>query len=105
MRLTITFGYKGTEKKVDWWQTLEDFPKLLKYSGKKYEWIMFDKDHDGFGGHKLIFSEISPLDPIFHTDMKNFEDMFESGIKCECGAAHSQFPWDHMRYCPLWKPW
>lgn len=104
MKLFIIFGYGTPKKEVNWYRDLMDFPKLIRYSGSKWEWAMY---HNIGSDYELTFSQIATYDPNFYADMPGFEDMFEWGNvdKCECGAAYSGFTFDHMRFCKKWKPW
>ena len=104
MRLKIAFGYKSIEKIVDWNRDVTDFPKLIKFDGRRWEWVTYNSP-DGLT-YELVFSQIPTFDPNFYADMPDFETMFpNSEIKCECGARFSSFGFDHMRMCKLWRPW
>ncbi len=107
MRITIRFGFDH-KKEVSWYQDIMDFPKLMKFNGKRWEWFSYQKDpNSSWNDYELTFSELPVYDPSYYSDMKSFEEMFEGakGDGCECGAAFSSFKWDHMRLCKLWKPW
>src|SRR5208282_4593426 len=104
MKLTINFGHNGIKKEVNWYRDLMDFPKLIRFSGSKWEWAMY---HNVGNDYELTFSQIPTYDPNFYADMPSFEDMFEwaNVDKCVCGSAYSSFSWDHMRFCPKHKSW
>lgn len=105
MHLLINFGLHIEKRQVSWWKPLEDFPKLIKFNGKCWEWLMYDKNPDQSHDYKLVFSEISPLNPAYHQKMVSYEDLFDFGVKCQCGAAFTSFPSVHMFYCPSYtKP-
>jgi hypothetical protein len=104
MYLKIKFGLNGKEKTLSWYQKIEDFPKLLRFEGKKWEWIVYNAI--GGGDYELVYSEIPTYDPSFYIDMPSFEELFPGNEqKCECGAHFSSFSWDHFRYCSKWRPW
>jgi hypothetical protein len=105
MKLGIVFGLDTNVKYIDWPKSLHDFPKLLLYSGRKWEWFMYKDGPNGIV--ELNFTEIPKYDPNYYVDdIECFEDMFGfSKSTCECGAIWSSFSWDHMRFCKLWKPW
>lgn len=107
MRLRVDFGLHGARREVNWWQPIEDFPKLFRFQGKKWEWFMYDKDKSGHVDYVLTFSEIASYDPNWHATMDDFEDRFghQIGVKCECGAVYTSFPNFHMLYCPMWRKW
>ena len=104
MKLYINFGLT-IKKEVKWYRDVMDFPKLLRFNGSKWEWAMYQSLGNNY---ELTFSQIATYDPNYYVDMPSFEEMFEwdNRDKCCCGAAYnSGFTWDHLRYCPKWKPW
>jgi len=107
MRITVTFGFEGPTRAVDWFQPIDQFPKHFRYESKKWEWIAYDKDPTGKSDYALLYGELATYDPNFYMDMEDFETKFFGGYGegCTCGAAYSSFNWDHLRYCKLWKPW
>jgi hypothetical protein len=106
VRLRVDFGTHGARKEITWWNSLEDFPPFISYNGKKYEFLMYDRDPSGQVDYTLLFTEIPTYDPNFYSDMPSWETLFGTrGSSCECGAIYTSFPWDHMRYCSLWRKW
>lgn len=105
MQLSIKFGLDSGPKLITWDKNINDFPRLIKFQGKKWEWFMYNDI--GNGVIELNYSQIATYDPNFYIDtMENFEDLFKTNeIKCECGSAYGPFEWDHFRYCKMWKPW
>jgi hypothetical protein len=104
MRLRIDFGKYGPKEEISWWQPLDAFPKLLRYGGKKWEWLMYGKDESGVYGRILIFVPLSTCDPNYYVDMPDFDEMLgvRGDDKCQCGAIHTSFPDAHMFFCPKW---
>jgi hypothetical protein len=104
MKLRIDFG-QIARKEVNWYNSLEDFPKLLSYHGKRYEWFMYDKDKSGQTDYILTFSELPTYDPNYYAEMEDFDAIFGGamGIQCECGAIYTSFPQFHMFYCKKWR--
>ena len=103
MKLNIKFG-DITERMITWPKSIHDFPKIIKYLGKKWQSFMYS----GHGNdYELIFTEIKTYDPNFYAYAQDFEDFMgmNMGKRCECGAKFSGFKWDHMFYCDLWEPW
>jgi hypothetical protein len=105
VRILVKFGLDGYKKVVTWNKELLDFPKLLKYSGRKWEWFLYSTDPTMINDYEITLCEIGMHDPGYYLDIPDFEDLFGSSSKCECGARFSSFEWDHMYLCPLWKPW
>jgi hypothetical protein len=105
MKLNIKFGLLG-DKEVDWWKSLDSFPKTIKYLNVIYEWVFYDDDQSKKYHKILWFSELKQYDPRYNEKHENWNDIFESNkLSCCCGARYSSFPWDHLRYCPEWKKW
>lgn len=103
MKVIVNFGLV-IKKEVDWYKDISDFPRLLRFNGQKWEWVVYNSIGNGY---QLTFSQLPTYDPNFYADMNSFEDMFERyQDRCECGAAYSKsFSFDHMRFCKKWKPW
>lgn len=104
MKLIIKFGHDGPKRQVDWWRDVMDFPKLIKFEGKRWERVISSGPYGG--AYDLTYSQIPMYDPHYYDEMPSFEEMFEWGSeKCQCGAVYTSFSWDHMRFCPKYKPW
>ena len=105
MRLRVEFGSLDV-KEVTWTKSLNDFPNIIKFLGRNYEWVTYDSDPTGKVDMILQFSELPTYDPNFGVYCPIWTDMFkENDSTCDCGARFSSFPWDHMRFCPKWTPW
>lgn len=105
MRIKVQFGNVDT-KEISWHDNVMNFPQLIKYLGRNYEWAVYDKDLTGKVDWILIFGEVPSYDPNFYVDAPLWTDLFNEPVGgCECGARYSSFPWDHFRYCRFWKPW
>ena len=107
MRLKVQFGLIDS-REVEWWQPIEDFPTIIKFLGKNYEWVVYSKDLTGKVDIVMTFSELPSYDLNYGVLCPVWEDMFGTNRtkkECECGAAFGSFSWDHMRMCKLWKPW
>jgi len=105
MRIRVQFGLIDN-RDVNWYQPVENFPTLINFLGKNYEWVMYDKDISGAVDMILIFSELHSYDPDYTTVCPIWNEMFgESRIMCDCGAKFTSFPWDHMRMCKKWTKW
>jgi len=105
MRLRINFGFIDS-KEVAWWKPLNEFPTVIRFLGRNYEWAVYDKDLTGKVDMILMFSEIPSYDPNFGVECDKWSDMFPENLDgCECGAKHSSFPWDHMFMCKKWSKW
>ena len=105
MRLRVVFGFVATHEVV-WWKPITDFPNVIKYLGKNYEWVTYDDDPKKNVDYILTFSPLSSYDPNYSVECLDWKDVFKEDTGCDCGAKHSRsFPWDHMKMCRLWKPW
>ena len=105
MRLRVHFGQLDT-KEVTWDKSINDFPHIIKFLGRNYEWVTYDADNTGKVDMVLHFSELPTYDPNFNVYCPSWNDLFKDdwGV-CDCGAKYSSFPWDHMRFCSRHKPW
>lgn len=105
MRLRVQFGLIDT-KEVFWYRPLEQFPQLIRFIGKNYEWVVYDTDPSGQVDTILVYSELPTHDPNFGVSCPTWNELFgDSNAGCECGAAFSSFNWDHMRFCKKWTKW
>jgi hypothetical protein len=105
VKLIINFGHQGIRKEVNWYRDFMDFPKLLKFQGVGWEWVVYTTVGDDY---ELTFSKIPTYDPNYYASMESYEEMFEWGgdkDKCCCGSIYTSFSFDHMRYCPKWTKW
>jgi hypothetical protein len=105
MRLRVELGYEAI-KEVTWYARLDDFPKLIKYMGFNYEWIMYDKDLTGKVDIVLSYARLPTYDPNYGVICTLWVDMYpDIPSECDCGAKYTSFSWDHMRMCKLWRKW
>jgi hypothetical protein len=105
MRLKVIFGFINS-KEVSWFQSLHNFPNIIKYLGVNYEWLTYDDDPTGKVDQVLTFSPLMSYDPNYDVACPLWSDLFPEGVdSCECGAGWSSFSWDHMRMCKKWSPW
>lgn len=105
MRLRVIFGFAAT-KEVNWWQPLHNFPNIIQFNGRNYEWVTYDDDPSKQVDQVLQFSPLMSYDPNFNVACPIWEDLFPEGDdRCQCGAKYGLVDWDHMRFCPKWKPW
>jgi len=103
LKIDVVFGQKEP-KKVTWYRPILDFPNLIKYDGKKWQWFAYHKVDTYITDYVFNFAEIPPYDPVYHTDIPTFEDLFDlPKDSCQCGAIHTSFPGMHMFYCPKWS--
>ena len=108
VKLKLTFGFTGPSLNVKWWQGIRDFPNLVTYKGKKWEFVVYNTDDSNQVDYICMFSEVGSFDPNYYsTTYSDIEVMFGTswGSQCECGAQYSSFPWDHMRFCNKWSKW
>ena len=107
LKLKVNFG-EYASRETTWEKDLMDFPKLIRMYGYNYEWVMYQKDDTSLYDYILHFTKLGSHDSDYHNEeIRTWYDLFVAGggYVCECGAIHSSFPWDHLRYCKLWRPW
>ena len=105
LKLQLQFGIPGGRKKnIEWKKELKEFPKIVKFEGKRWEWIMYDKSKTG-NDYDLAFGRISDETDLGGLPVPCIEEMFPDGwaAKCECGAIYTSFPEEHMFFCPKWR--
>lgn len=104
MKVQVIFGLTGGKHEVNWWKGLHDFPKLISYKGKNWEWLMYDEDKSKRFDYFLTYTEIPSYDPNFKAEVPKFEIMFTiMNSRCECGSSFTDFQNIHMFFCPMWK--
>lgn len=105
MKLRIEFS-SLEYRDVTWNGEIMDFPHLINFNSRNYEWVVYDKDSTGRFDYILHFSKLSSTDFDFNKVAPKWEDLFGlGGDTCECGARFSSFSWDHMHFCKLWRKW
>lgn len=77
-----------------------DFPRMARWKGDVYEWIMHENDPAKKVDWILHFARCYNYDKI--QQISEFDELFPYAQKprCECGALHTSFPQFHMTYCP-----
>ena len=105
MRLGVKFGDFET-KEVNWYKPLDEFPQLIKYLGRNYEWVFYDRDTVGILDRILVYAELPKFDPNHGAECPVWNELFPvDPYGCVCGAKYSSFTWDHMRFCGKWQKW
>ena len=66
MKLKLQFGLAEPARLVNWWQTITDFPTLVLYKNKKWEFVMYGPDQTRQVEHICYFSEIATTNPLWH---------------------------------------
>jgi len=109
MKLALTLGEK--QYTVSWDKDLSDFPHVVKYDSRYWEWMCWDKDPNGLVDQVLMFGETkeSALAVDMYGNMFPVPDlvlMFDlNGDQepCSCGAKFTSFPSHHMIKCSKWS--
>lgn len=105
MKLTLQFGFNEPKRQISWWQEVGDFPHLVLYKGKKWEFIMYQEDPAKQVDHIFFFGEIQNYDPNWYATTYVDIDKYindGAGDKCDCGAIYTSFKDKHMFFCPKW---
>lgn len=105
MKLILQFGINEPKRQINWWNQIKEFPHLVLYKGKKWEFVMYDEDPSKQVDYICMFGEIQSYDPNWHAtiyaDISGYLDSGPGG-KCECGSIYTSFPQSHMFFCPKW---
>jgi len=103
MRIRAQFGLIDS-KEIDWYQPTLDFPKIVKFLGRNYEWIFYDDDQTKVVDKILYFSELPSYDPNYDVDCITWSEIANgSPSSCECGSKYGGG--GHMFMCKLWRKW
>lgn len=103
MRLKVNFGLIEA-RQIEWWQPLSNFPTIVKFLNRNYEWVTWDSDLTGKVDYILTFSELQTYDPNYGVVCQVWSDLFKDEVNgCECGAKSPQD--GHMFFCKLWRKW
>jgi hypothetical protein len=105
MKLRIKFGLIDS-REVSWWKTLHEFPNIIKFLGRNYEWIVYEEDPIKRVDYILTYSELPTYDPNYNVECSTWNELFgDTWNACECGAKFTTFPEAHMFYCRRWTKW
>lgn len=110
MKLSLILG--SDQHTIEWDKDLSDFPNVVKYLDKYWEWVCWDDDPNGLV-HKVLnfaptresalpidmFGNLFPVPDL----VQMFNLKFESDEPCWCGAKFTSFPDHHMSKCPKWR--
>lgn len=108
MKLRLQFGLIEPKRDINWWKRPEDFPHLVMYKNKKWQFAMILDDPTHKVDHVCVFEEVQKWDAAWHaTTYEEVDHLFDTGFggRCECGAVYTSFPDIHMFYCPKWSKW
>lgn len=106
MRLRLQFGSTEPLREMNWHKGVKEFPNLVIYKNKKWEFFAYDRDPLNIVDYQLVFTELPSYHPNWHaTVYENIDHLLAPALKgdCECGAAHTDFPQIHLSYCPKWS--
>jgi hypothetical protein len=104
VKLSLRFGLAEPGRTVIWWQGIHNFPKLVLYKDKKYEFSIYEEDPSKHTDYIFHFSQVQSYNPVWHvTHYDNIDYLFNDHLGCECGASHTDFPQVHMFYCQKWS--
>lgn len=99
MKVLFEFGYPGIKREVNWWQSFEDIPHIMKFQDKVWSAAVYDTGKLGTGiDYHYIFTphhdQAVWAAPLFET-LFNVPE-----LKCECGSIYTSSKDHHMYFCP-----
>jgi len=107
MKLSLILGDK--QHTVMWDKDLSDFPHVVQYDKKYWEWVSWDKDPDGLVDQVLMFGEtresallVNMFGVLFPVpDLAQMFQLDTVSGPCECGAekTHGKNT-THSPWCP-----
>lgn len=105
MKIKCEFGLWDGHETITWYRDIADFPKLLRYQGDLYEFVMYKEEDIGHPvDYTFTFSKTSKA-VVKYSDVPVFREMFAHCFirsdDCQCGAKHDKDnPKYHMFFCP-----
>lgn len=106
MRLKLYFGLKDTPIQCDWNKEVKDFPKVVNYNHKNWEWIAYNAlPISKFGAdYELIFGDLKIYDPRAIEVHPTLAMIIGSttNSECDCGADKHQSSGGHWKFCKLY---
>lgn len=107
MNLHICVAFAQDLQYISWDKDLNDFPKVLNFDDKNWEWVMYELGPQPAYDYTVRFVPISESDYRHSSWAPKFVDLkWGDGPQkdpCECGAKHTSFKNHHMFYCPEYK--
>lgn len=109
MKLSLILNEK--QYTVTWDKDLSDFPHVVQYDKKYWEWLCWDRDPNGLVDQVLTFGvtresalPVNMFGVLFPVpDLVAMFHLETIDAPCECGAKFTSFPDHHMVKCPKWS--
>jgi hypothetical protein len=105
MRLKLYFLPDQTPIQMDWNKKVLDFPKIVNYKYRNWEWFMYNPLDSAGTEWELKFTELKIYDPRAlecHPTLSEVMDDAAS-YKCDCGAEKNPDTGGHWQFCKLYK--
>lgn len=100
MKLKLLFG--TDELSYAWFQQISDFPYLVLFKGKKWEFIFHNEDDQNQFDRIFYFAQVKSYDPNWYaTVYHDLDKEIYSRLTCECGSDKHGFA-GHAQWCPKW---
>lgn len=107
MKIRIEFGFSDGTENVNWYRDIADFPKLLRYQGDVYEFVMYAPTGYGHPADYIFNFSKTKYYKARWEDIPVFRDMFgypSWDSSCKCGAKHDKGnPNYHYPFCDKYK--
>jgi hypothetical protein len=106
VRLKLKFGIDATPIQCDWQKKILDFPKVVSYNFRNWEWIVYN-DVGTIAGtmYELIFGELKIYDPRAIEDHPTLAEIIgeSNDGKCDCGGDNNPGSGGHWIFCKTRK--
>lgn len=106
MTLSLSFGLHSAPIIMTWNKAITDFPKVINYAYRNWEWIMYEVSKTAFVEYDLVFGELKIYDPRaleIHPTLASLSDGSED--ICDCGADKHPKSGGHWKFCKIYgKP-
>lgn len=104
MILKLHFGMVKIPVSIDWDKPLTDFPKVVNYNHRNWEWNMYTSVNTPPPDYELMFGELKTYDPRALEAHPTLAMITAGVLKvvCDCGADKDPNAGGHWKFCKLW---
>jgi hypothetical protein len=106
MRVSLYFGLSDTPIKFDWNKKIEDFPKVVNYSYRNWEFNMYkERGLKPYHEYDLYFGELKTYDPRalkVHPTLIEIMGNSDKSV-CDCGGLNNPGSGGHWNFCKIWS--
>jgi hypothetical protein len=104
MRLKLYFLPDKVPIQMDWNKPVLDFPKVVNYKYRNWEWFMYNQVSSASLEFELNFSELKSYDPRALECHPTLSEIMDEASRyvCDCGADKNRDTGGHWKFCKLY---